>query len=252
MIETHLQAGQRPRASLVLQFARREEEVREAQRLRFKVFAEEMGARVPGQEHGIDRDLLDAHCEHLLVRDHDTNKVVGTYRILNGAQARRIGGFYADEEFDLTRINHLRGDTVEVGRSCVHRDYRSGATIALLWSGLARYMETHRYRYLIGCASISMADGGNVAASIYQTLSKTSLAPVEYRVFPRCELPLEAYDCALETALPPLIKGYVRAGAYVCGAPAWDPDFNTADLLMMLPMARIESRYARHFLKVGR
>ena len=249
MLQIQVGREVRSRKSLAVSLARHQQEVFEAQHLRYRVFAEEMGARVPGSERGTDCDLYDAHCEHLLVRDTDTGKVVGTYRILNGARARRLGGFYADEEFDLTRLNHLRDDMVEVGRSCVHPDYRSGATIALLWSGLARYMESHQYRYLIGCASISMADGGHSAAGIYRKLCETSLCPIEYRVFPRCELPLQTYDCEFDAALPPLIKGYVRVGSYICGAPAWDPDFNTADLLMMLPMSRIESRYARHFLK---
>jgi putative hemolysin len=249
MLQSDVRRETRSRPLLTVSLARHQQEVLEAQHLRYKVFAEEMGARVPGGEQNTDCDLYDAHCEHLLVRDTGTNKVVGTYRILNGARARRLGGFYADEEFDLTRLNHLRDDMVEIGRSCVHPDYRNGATIALLWSGLARYMESHHYRYLIGCASISMADGGHSAAGIYRKLSATHLCPIEYRVFPRCELPLESYDREFDASLPPLIKGYIRIGSYVCGAPAWDPDFNTADLLMMLPLARIESRYARHFLR---
>ncbi len=209
-----------------------------------------MGARIPAPERGLDCDEFDMHCEHLLVRDTDTRQVVGTYRLLSGATARRVGRFYSDSEFDLTRLAHLREQTVEVGRSCVHRDYRYGATITLLWAGIARYMETHGYSYLIGCASIGMADGGHAAASIYNTLRQSSLSPTEYRVFPRCELPLAVYGNDLPAAvLPPLIKGYVRLGSYICGAPAWDPDFNTADLLMLLPMSRMDPRYARHFLK---
>ncbi|MCE9638544.1 MAG: GNAT family N-acetyltransferase [Betaproteobacteria bacterium] len=251
MLQSQVRPQTQPRKALAVTLARGVQEVVEAQRLRYKVFAEEMGARIPGREQGIDSDFYDAHCEHLLVRDTDTQQVVGTYRILNGAKARRIGGFYADEEFDLTRLNHLRDSTVEIGRSCVHRDYRGGTTIALLWAGLANYMTHHGYRYLIGCASIGMADGGHAAASIYHRLQATHLAPVEYRVFPRCDLPLAAYGEDVACTLPPLIKGYVRVGAYICGAPAWDPDFNTADLLMMLPMARIQARYARHFLKAG-
>jgi putative hemolysin len=251
MLQSQIGPQKHSRNALMVALARDAREIREAQRLRYKVFAEEMGARVPGREQELDSDLYDAHCEHLLVRDTDTQQVVGTYRILSAAKARRIGGFYADEEFDLTRLNHLRDDIVEVGRSCVHRDYRSGATIALLWSGLANYITRSGHRYLIGCASIGMADGGYAASSIYHKLQATSLSPVEYRVFPRCELPLAAYGDDVACTLPPLIKGYVRVGAYICGAPAWDPDFNTADLLMMLPMARIEARYARHFLKAG-
>ncbi|HUO44031.1 MAG TPA: GNAT family N-acyltransferase [Burkholderiales bacterium] len=236
-------------ARLMLQHARTPAEIAEAQHLRYKIFAGEMGARVPGRETGTDSDEFDLYCDHLLVRDADSGHVVGTYRVLSSAMAHHTGGFYSDREFDLTRLDHLRDETVEIGRSCVHPEYRNGATIALLWSGIAQYMQTHGYRYLIGCASVGIADGGHVATAIYNTLQKTSLSPAEYRVFPRCELPLAALDPAAEAPLPSLIKGYVRVGAYICGAPAWDPDFNTADLLMMLPMSRMNPRYARHFLK---
>ena len=195
----------------------------------------------------MDHDSYDPYCEHLVVRDENSGAVVGTYRILPPENARQIGSYYSELEFDLTRLLHLRSRMVEIGRSCVHADYRSGATITLLWAGLAKYMVEKRYDYLIGCASISTADGGHAAASIYRRLGE-SMSPVEYRVFPRCPLPLAALKNDLPAALPPLIKGYLRAGAYVCGAPAWDPDFNTADLPILLPMARLESRYARHFV----
>ena len=236
-------------AALAVSFARSAVEVLEAQRLRYRVFAEEMGARVPGAAPGIDCDWYDAHCEHLLVRDTGSGEVVGTYRLLPGQKAREIGSFYADGEFDLTRIQHLRDTTVEIGRSCVHPDYRTGTTISMLWSGLITFAARHNYRYLIGCASLSMADGGCAAASIYRRLVRTHLSPAEYRVFPRCELPLAALDRDVDVRPPALIKGYLRVGAYICGAPAWDPDFNTADLLMLLPLARMSARYARHFLQ---
>lgn len=249
MLARQSRPSQTSSRSLTVELARDLYEVREAQRLRYRVFAEEMGARVPGREQGIDCDIYDAYCHHLLVRDAESREIVGTYRILNGAQARRLGGFYSDEEFDLTRLQHLRDVTVEVGRSCVHPDYRSGATIALLWSGLGAYMLQHDYQYLMGCASIGMTDGGRGAAAVYRQISETHLSPIEYRVFPRCELPLDAEEEDGEAQLPALIKGYLRLGSYVCGAPAWDPDFNTADLLMLLPLARVNPRYARHFLK---
>ena len=250
MLAKQAQARETSSKPLTVALAGNIHEVREAQRLRYRVFAEELGAQVPGREQGIDCDIYDAYCQHLLVRDTESNEVVGTYRILSGAQARRIGGFYSDEEFDLTRLNPLRDSTVEVGRSCVHPDYRNGATIAMLWSGLCAYVLQHDYRYLMGCASIAMADGGHSAASIYRRLAETHLSPIEYRVFPRSELDLDAADSGGETQLPPLVKGYIRVGCYVCGAPAWDPKFNTADLLMLLPLARFNPRYARHFLKV--
>ena len=236
-------------APLTVGLARTPRQIREAQRLRWRVFADELGARLPSSEPGVDRDLFDAHCEHLVVRDERSGETVGTYRILPGAQARRLGGFYADEEFDLTRLAHLRDRTVEIGRSCVHPDYRNGATLALLWSGIARYMTSQRYEYLVGCASVSMADGGHSAASLYNRMQDTSLSPIEYRVFPRCALPLDRLDGGRAVAVPPLLRGYLRCGAWVCGEPAWDPDFNVADLLMLLPLSRMDVRYARHFMK---
>ncbi len=222
-------------------------EILEAQKLRYSVFAGELGARLRTRMPQVDHDIFDPYCEHLVVRDENTGAVVGTYRILSPEQAVKIGGYYSEGEFDLTRLQHLRPRMVEIGRSCVHADYRSGATITLLWAGLARYMLQRRYDYLIGCASMSMADGGHAAASAYRGLHE-HMSPLEYRVFPRCRLPLEALDQDLPATLPPLIKGYLRAGAWVCGDPAWDPDFNTADLPLLMPIARLDSRYAKHFL----
>lgn len=218
----------------------------EAQRLRYRIFAEEMGARLPTRTPGVDQDVYDPWCQHLVVRDDNSGEVVGTYRILTPEHARRVG-YYSENEFDLTRLQHLRPRLVEIGRSCVHADYRSGATIALLWGGLAKFMKENGYDYLMGCASISMADGGHAAASLYRSLGK-HMGPVEYRVFPRCPLPLVALRQEDEVEAPPLIKGYLRAGAWICGDPAWDPDFNTADLPILMPMANVSDRYARHFI----
>lgn len=233
---------------LAISLARSEAEVREAQKLRYQVFGEEMGARLPSAAEELDRDIFDPYCEHLLVRDTHSGEVIGTYRILAPDAARRIGGYYSDNEFDLCRLVHLKKRMAEVGRSCVHPDYRTGATIAMLWAGLAHYMQVHGYDYLIGCASISMADGGHLAASLYRDLEKNHLSPIEWRVRPRCPLPLDAYTQPASGDLPPLIRGYLRLGAHIGGEPAWDPDFNSADLFIMLPMARINQRYARHFL----
>ena len=248
LLSQQAHASTRREAKLFYCFAKNEDDIQEAQKLRYKVFAEEMGARLPTRKAGVDQDIFDPYCEHLLVRDGDTNEVVGTYRILSPEKAKKIGGFYSQSEFDLTRLSNLSSRTVEVGRSCVHADYRSGATITLLWAGLAEYMLNRRYDYLIGCASISMADGGHIAASLYQRLKADNMSPVEWRVFPRYPLPLESLDCDLNPPVPPLIKGYLRAGAYICGDPAWDPDFNTADLFVMLPLEQLNRRYARHFL----
>ncbi|MEZ5615728.1 MAG: GNAT family N-acyltransferase [Rhodocyclaceae bacterium] len=236
----------RPRLQAGL--ARCESEILEAKRLRYRVFAEELGARLPTRTPGVDHDLYDPYCDHLVVRDEDSNRVVGTYRILSPEASRRVGGYYSETEFDLTRLQLLRESMVEIGRSCIDPDYRTGATIALLWSGLAEYMLQGGYRHLIGCASIGMSDGGHAAANLFSRLGE-HMAPPEYRVFPRHPLPIERLFDGRPAELPPLIKGYLRAGAYIGGEPAWDPDFNTADLLIMLPMARVDARYARHFIE---
>lgn len=236
-------------------FARTPAEVRAAQQLRWRVFAEEMGARLGGRIPGVDHDFFDPYCEHLVVRDEATGEVVGTYRILSPSAAQRVGGYYSENEFDLTRLRDLRERMVEIGRSCIHPAHRNGAVIALLWSGIARYMLANGCTYLAGCASMSIADGGHAAASVFEQLRARQLAPVEYRVFPRHCLPLDELDATRPARLPPLIKGYVRAGAWICGEPAWDPDFHAADFFMFLPLAHLDVRYARHFfgdtLRVG-
>ena len=223
-------------------------EIKEAQRLRYKVFAEEMGANLPKNPENLDIDEFDAYCDHLLIRDQESLKVVGTYRVLPPHKALEIGRLYSDSEFDLTRLNHLRPKLVELGRSCVHEDYRSGAVIMALWSGLAQYMQKHDYEIMLGCASIPMADGGHFAASLYNSLSNEQMAPVENHAFPRLPLPLDRLNGGLAVEPPPLIKGYLKLGAKICSAPAWDPDFNTADVLTMLRLSEINPRYAKHFL----
>jgi putative hemolysin len=243
--------AQRPaRPSLSVGLALNEREILSAQKLRYQVFAEELGARLPSKIPGVDHDLFDPFCEHLVVRNEDNGQVIGTYRILSPDKAKAVGSYYSESEFDLTRLQHLRPRMVEIGRSCVHPDFRTGTTIALLWSGLAKYMLQNGHDYLIGCASISMADGGHAAASIFSRLG-AHMSPIEFRVFPRCPLPIAALRNDLPAEVPPLIKGYLRAGAYVCGEPAWDPDFNTADLPIMMPMSRISDRYSKHFITHG-
>jgi len=169
-------------------------DIRDAQRLRWKVFAEEMGANLETTSPGLDIDFYDRWCDHLIVREGQGGEVVGTYRILSPDAARRVGSFYSDGEFDLTRLAHLRHRMVEVGRSCVHPDYRRAGVINLLWGGLAEYMMASGHDYLIGCASIGMQDGGHNAASVWHAVREKYLAPAEWRAFPRCPLPLEKYS----------------------------------------------------------
>ena len=236
-------------------WAQHQDEVREAQRLRYSVFAEEMGARLPVTLPGHDIDLFDDYCEHLLVRDLKTGQVIGTYRVLTPAQATRAGSTYSDTEFDLTRLRDMRKRMVELGRSCVHAEHRHGSVIMALWGALFEFMDRNRLDTMIGCASIPMLHNGLVtgdaAASIWHQLRQTHLADIQFHVRPRLPLPVEELDHDLPIEPPALIKGYLRLGAKVLGAPAWDPDFNTADLPMMMRTADLPARYRKHFSMGG-
>ena len=235
-------------------WARDEEDVRQAQQLRYLVFADEMGASltVPaGSPAGHDIDIFDPFCEHLLVRTRTSNGepglVIGTYRVLTPANAQRVGGLYSDGEFDLTRLRPLRPKMVELGRSCVHPDWRSGGVILSLWAALAEFMHHNELDTMVGCASIGMRDGGHFAASLWERLRHTHLAPVHWQVTPRLPLPIDELQTDLQVETPALIKGYLRCGAKVLGPPAWDPDFNTADLPLLLRIEDLPARYRKHF-----
>ena len=249
LIQHELQQKAQPQSKLTVSMAKTGAEVEEAQRVRYQVFAEEMGVNLPSANEGLDRDRFDKYCEHLLVRNLQNNQVVGTYRILSPEQAVFAGSYYSETEFDLSNLVGLRDKLVEVGRSCVHQNHRDGATITQLWSGLADYIAKNNYEYLIGCASISMADGGHYAASVYNKIHKLHAAPDEYLVTPHNRLPLESLNQNMEVIIPPLLKGYLRLGAYICSEPAWDVDFNCADVFIILPVERLAARYAKHFLK---
>ena len=237
---------------IVVAWARHQDEVRAAQRLRYDVFAREMGARLASPLEGHDIDLFDDYCEHLLVRDAASQAVIGTYRVLTPAQARRVGSTYSDTEFDLTRLRGLRSRMVELGRSCVHAEYRNGGVIMALWGALGGFMVRNRLDAMIGCASIPMLHNGvisgDVAASIWRQVRERHLAPIEHQVRPRLPLPLEHLDDSLAVEPPALIRGYLRLGTKVLGPPAWDPDFNSADLPMLMQLTELPARYRKHFL----
>ena len=239
-------------SGIVVAWARHLDEVRQAQRLRYNIFACEMGARLSSTVPGHDMDVFDDYCEHLLVRDLASGQVIGTYRVLTPAQARRVGGTYSDTEFDLTRLRGLRDRMVELGRSCVHPAHRHGGVIMALWGALAEFMTRNQLDVMVGCASIPMLHNGVVssdaAASIWHQVQQKHLAPIEYQVRPRLPLPVDGLDVSVPVEPPALIKGYLRLGAKVLGAPAWDPDFNTADLPMMMRLSDMPARYRRHFL----
>ena len=236
-------------------WARHADEVAQALRLRHRVFVEEMGARpavLPGTPAGMDMDRFDLHCEHLIVRTVETDaapeRVVGTYRVLTPTGAKRAGGLYSDGEFDLSPLDHLRAQTVELGRSCIDPDFRSGGVILLLWSRLAEFMQRNDLRWMVGCASVPMRDGGHAAASLWAHLRQQFMAPADMQVTPRLPLPVEHLRQDLPVEPPALIKGYLRCGARLLGAPAWDPDFGTADLPMMQDLQALPAAYRRRFM----
>lgn len=233
---------------LAVGLANSADEIEQAQRLRFQVFSEEMGVVFPDARAGLDEDHYDRWCEHLLVTETATGRVVGTYRILTPEGAARAGGYYSESEFDLSGLAPIRSELVEFGRSCTHADYRGGAAIMLLWSGLAEFLRRGNHRYVLGCASVSLRDDGVAAAEVYRSVAEHIAAAGEMRVHPLHGLPIERLGVgAGRVRIPPLIKGYLKLGARVCGEPAWDPDFNTVDFPMLLSVQRMNERYRRHF-----
>ncbi|WP_341717441.1 GNAT family N-acyltransferase [Micromonospora sp. FIMYZ51] len=223
-------------------------QVEAAQRLRHRVFAGELSATVAPNPAGLDRDAFDPYCDHLLVRQVGTGEVVGTYRLLPPGRTTRR---YAEGEFELAALDALRAQLVEAGRSCVHPDHRTGAVINLMWAGIARYLHLRGLGWLGGCASVPVADGGLAAAEVWA--QARHLAPPPLRVRPRRPwfaepgVPTETVAGATKL-VPPLLRGYLRLGAWICGEPAYDPDFGVADFYVLLSMDRINPRYLRHFL----
>lgn len=232
-------------------WARHQDEVRQAQQLRYQVFACEMGARLytPLPEHDVDR--FDDYCEHLLARDTATGEVVGTYRVLTPTQAARAGGAYSDTEFDLSPLHALRPKMVELGRSCVHAQHRHGGVILALGAALYEFMARNQLETMMGCASIPMLHNGmvtgDVAASVWRQMQEKHLASPELQVRAHLPLPVDQLDSSLDIDPPAMIRGYLRQGAKVLGAPAWDPDFNTADLPLLIYVKDAPSRFLKRF-----
>jgi putative hemolysin len=232
-------------AKISLSLASTPEEVREVQRLRYKVFTEAIGLSSLANPDGLAQDDMDAFCEHLIVRNTRSLKVVGSYRVLTPRAAARCGRLQADHMFDLDRLEHLRSKTVEAGRACIHPDYRGSGVLPMLWAGLFALMKREGCEYLAGCASISLADGGYNATALYQGLETRHLAPLEYRVEPRNPFILHKCEPGHVPFMPPLLEGYLRSGAWVCGEPAWDADCNSADLFLLLPVDAMHRRRAQ-------
>ncbi|MCP5197130.1 MAG: GNAT family N-acetyltransferase [Gammaproteobacteria bacterium] len=207
-----------------------------------------MGARLHNRIPGLDHDQLDRYCQHLIVRNA-LGQVIGCTRILTTETARRAGGFYSQTEFDIAPVLALPGRFMEIGRTCVHADYRNGSTISTLWSGLAAFIAEQKIDYLIGCASIPLGeDGGGAARALYAELARRCLVPESLRVKPHLPLPRHDGIAQNRFVVPPLLKAYLRLGAQIGGEPCLDPDFKVADVFILLSTQHIERRYARHFL----
>jgi len=232
------------------------DEVAAAQRLRHDVFATELGANLVEARDGRDIDRFDAFCDHLLVREEDSGTIVGCYRMLPPHAARAAGGLYTETEFDITALAPQRHQLVETGRSCVHPDHRTGAVMSLMWSGILRYLVLTGNRWVLGCASVPFGNGetrGSYAAGVRRLVLAGGLAPEHHRVHPLHPVVLDGVALAdvpvpPRPALPPLLKGYLRLGATVCGEPALDTDFGVADFAVLLGLDDIDPRYVRRLV----
>lgn len=250
----------RPRF-LAVRLAQNAGDIAAAQRLRYRIFCDAMGASLQGRDAGLDVDRYDTLCDHLLVEDLAApgNAVVGTYRLLRQGVAERHFGFYSSDEFDLDPIiayaRRERMELLELGRSCVDPAYRDAGTIQMLWRGIAVYLRLHRIGYMFGCASFHGTDPEEHAIGL-SLLTHDYLASAEMRAraigthsVDMARVAIGGYDARLaQRQLPPLIKAYLRVGARVGEGAFVDRDFNSIDVFMLMPVARIAARYAERFV----
>ena len=223
--------------------------IKEAQALRFRVFAKEMGAKLKTESEGLDYDEVDGYCDHLLVYDNHNKKIVGYTRLLNQDQAERLGRFYSQSEFNLDQVLTLPGRFLEIGRTCVDPDYRGSAVLTTLWSALVQYALEGQFNYLLGCASVTPGPSGFAVDAVYRNIDAKNIAPSSMQVSPTIPVPVELRCERDESGIPPLLKAYFRFGAVVCGEPFWDEDFNCIDLFMLLPLDHLQERYSKHYMR---
>ena len=250
---------------LEVRFARNAAEVREAQRIRYQVFYREGGAWADIATLILRRDVdaFDSICDHLLVIDNGAPRgpaVVGTYRLLRQEVAAKRGGFYSINEFDIGALTerHPGLRFLELGRSCVLEPYRNKRTLELLWHGIGAYASQHAPDVMIGCASLEGTDPDRLALQL-SFLHHFARAPEPWRTYALPDryvemnrMPADAIDKkAALRELPPLIKGYLRAGAYIGEGAVIDHQFGTTDVLIVLPMSAVKARYIQHF-NIGR
>jgi len=255
------------KGNIEVRLAHTVDEILNAQKLRYQIFYEEMHAEPDAIMQTTKRDIdpYDEFCDHLLVIDHDKpegEKVVGTYRLLRQEVAEKQQGFYSASEFDLSPLmtdsfKAQMGEgkqLLELGRSCVHADYRSSATINLLWQGIAEFLKEYNIAYMFGCASFEGTDP-NEFGEAFSYLYNNYLVPDDFKVKALDDLHVEmnvvapdAIDTRMaRRALPPLIKGYLRLGCFFGDGAVVDKQFGTTDVFILLPVERIAKRYSKHY-----
>ena len=237
--EPQFSVGITERSDLILQ----------ALQLRFRVFGQDMGAQLSSACLGIDRDHFDDFCEHLVVVDEALQKVVGYSRIINNQNAKRAGGFYTESEFDLSSLIKPDKSYMEIGRTCVDPNYRSGAVIGLLWSGIGQYLLTQDIDSLMGCASVPIDAEKDIASAVLNYLYEKHSIESQHWVSPYKPFPVKENSLDGKFLTPPLLKAYLRIGAKIGGPAYWDKSFNVADAMMILERNEMNQRYLKHFLK---
>ncbi|SFT69736.1 GNAT family N-acetyltransferase [Sedimentitalea nanhaiensis] len=241
-------------AEFDVRLAETQAELQAAQALRYEVFVRELGGDGALVDHqlGLERDRFDPYFDHLLVSHVPTQTVVGVYRLLRGDQAERAGQFYSEDEYDLTALKSGGRPLLELGRSCLHPDFRGGTAMYHLWNGLARYVQEHGIQILFGVASFHGTDIAPLAQSL-SMLHHAHLAPPDLRVrahpahFQAMDLvPPERLDrLSAMRATPALIKAYLRLGGFVGEGAYVDHAFNTTDICLVLDIARMNARQKR-------
>lgn len=241
-----------------VKIAQSQEEIKKAQRLRYEIFRLEMGGGLVLEEDDpLDQDIHDKYCDHLIVIDKTVDKVVGTYRFLLGSRVDKKIGFYSEQFFNISNIKKLNNDfqIMELGRSCIHRDYRSHPVINLLWNGIARYIKDYNVRYLFGVARLLSNDPLEVSR-VFRFLRQRFYAGPGLRVYPKPKSKFYGLkrNIKLENPreiirlLPPLVKGYLRAGVLVCGLPAVDTELDSVVVFILLDVENLTRSYKEHFL----
>ena len=242
-----------------VKIAQTQDEIEAAQRLRFEVFhveAEEHQAE-NGKNNRLDVDEFDEVSKHLIIIDKSKNIVVGTYRLLFGFDAKEKG-FHAEKIFDINNIRNTEGELLELGRSCIHREYRSNPVINLLWNGIAWQVKKYNIKYIFGCPRLGLTKPDEIS-EVFSLLKDKYYAQEQFLVNP---LPKNVFSGLKEDIeivnhrktfrkLSPLIKGYLHIGALVCSYPAVYHELGSVVLFMLLPTDKIVDPYRRHFLGNG-